>query len=119
MPDFYCNEILTGKVQVNRVYESKNVVAFDHTNPYFEKHVVVIPKSHIESLTEKNAISRELAFEFVSAIQHVAAEIERDFGGCRVSSNIGNYQSTKHLHWYIHAGKRLRDENGRFIESDN
>jgi hypothetical protein len=39
------------------------------------------------------------------------------------SSNIGNYQSTKHLHWYIHAGKRIRNEDGTHIlkskESEN
>lgn len=34
------------------------------------------------------------------------------FAGCTVSTNIGNQQTSQHLHWDVHAGKRLRNEEG-------
>jgi histidine triad (HIT) family protein len=123
MKDFYCDQILSNKLKIDKIFESESILAFYHTNPYFERHAVIIPKDHIDSLTATNGINSELAFEFLNAIKYVASIIEKEFGGCRVSSNIGNYQSTKHLHWYIHAGKRIRNEEGTHIlkskESEN
>ena len=112
MADFYCNKVLTGDVKVEIVSETANVLAFHHTQPYFERHVVIIPKTHISSLSAIDAIDARLALDFMKAIAFVSKQLEEEFGGCRVCSNVGDYQSTKHLHWYIHAGKRLRNEDG-------
>jgi hypothetical protein len=30
------------------------------------------------------------------------------FGACRVYTNLGDYQSSKHLHWHIGCGTQLR-----------
>ena len=114
--DFYCGEVLTGSTKVDVLLETKHVLAFHHTRPYYEAHVVIIPKQHIESLASLHDPDQDLAKDFIAAIAHVAAKVEAQFGGCRVSSNIGDYQSSKHLHWYVHAGKRIRDESGKPIE---
>ena len=117
MSDFYCDEILTQKLKVSVVFESDLVMAFHHTKPFFEKHVVIIPKAHLDSVTSSGAADANLASEFMLAIRHVASIFEKEYGGCRVSSNVGSYQSSKHLHWYVHFGKRLRDEDGYIIET--
>jgi histidine triad (HIT) family protein len=49
------------------------------------------------------------------AVAKVASHIQATHGGCRVSTNVGDFQSTKHLHWYIHSGKRMRDESGKLL----
>lgn len=112
MSDFYCDQILSEKEKVSVVFETDLVLAFHHTQPYFEYHIVIIPKKHIESLTSLETIDSALAVDFLLAIQRVTSMVEKETGGCRVSSNTGNYQTTKHLHWYVHAGKRLRNEDG-------
>lgn len=117
MSDFYCDQILNGKLKVSVVFETDLVLAFHHTRPYFEHHIVIIPKHHIESLTSQKAIESDLAKEFLKTIHYVASMLEKENGGCCVSSNIGNYQTTKHLHWYVHSGKRLRNEDGTKIET--
>ncbi|MDO3382728.1 HIT family protein [Gilvimarinus algae] len=109
MVDFYCNEVLSGAKQVDVVWESDKVLAFHHTQPYYEAHVVIIPKRHINSVTCVDEVDGQLASDFMSAIAFVSAMIESQFGGCRVCSNVGSYQTTKLLHWYVHAGKRLRE----------
>ncbi len=96
------------------MYETEHVLAYHHTKPFFEVHVVIIPKKHIDSLStfDNNAA---LSLEFLKAISYVAKLVESEYGGCRVSSNVGSYQSTKHLHWYVHYGKRLRNEDGTSV----
>ena len=117
MEDFYCREIITGNTKVEVIFETSLVMAFYHTEPYFEQHIVIIPKAHIESLsTYPN--TEKLNHDIFKAIKFVSHLLEKDYGGCRVSSNVGNYQSTKHLHWYLHHGKRLRTESGEIIKDD-
>lgn len=112
MSDFYCEQVLSGKQAVSVVFETELVLAFHHTRPYFEQHIVIIPKQHLEALSSPEAVQADLALDFLRAIQQVTALLEQQTGGCRVSSNVGTYQTTKHLHWYVHAGRRLRAEDG-------
>ena len=114
MNDFYCREVISGNLDVDIVFETDLVMAFHHTDPYFEQHIVIIPKLHIESLVHYPN-SKELNADLFDAIKVVTTLLERDYGGCRISSNVGSYQSTKHLHWYVHSGRRLRTENGEPI----
>src|SRR6185436_17827680 len=50
MEDFYCEEVLSGKTSVEKVFETDNVLAYHHTRPFWETHIVVIPKVHVDSL---------------------------------------------------------------------
>ncbi len=106
MEDIYCDKIIPGSLKVDIVYETNNVLAFHHTKPYWEQHVVIIPKTHIESLSSYSN-APELDKELLETIQVVTKMFETKFGGCRISSNIGTYQTTKHLHWYVHFGKEI------------
>ncbi|WP_311775118.1 HIT domain-containing protein [Alkalihalobacillus sp. TS-13] len=49
--DFYCDEVLSGKTDVKKVYETENVLGYYHTRPAYQMHIVCIPKKHIPSLT--------------------------------------------------------------------
>ena len=111
MTDFYCDQVLSGKTQVEIIFETERVLAFHHTHPYWEKHVVIIPKTHIDALSSYPN-SEQLNADLFEAFKFVTKMFEENYGGCRISSNIGSYQSTKHLHWYVHYGQRLRAENG-------
>jgi histidine triad (HIT) family protein len=42
--DFYCDEVLSGKTPVKKVMETDNVLAYYHTNPAYEVHIVAFPK---------------------------------------------------------------------------
>ncbi|MEM1322472.1 MAG: HIT domain-containing protein [Bacteroidota bacterium] len=111
MKDFYREKILTGQLKVAIVFETDLVMAFHHTKPYWENHVVIIPKMHLDSLSSypnNAALNRD----FFEAIRMVTKLFEDQYGGCRICSNVGNYKTSQHLHWYVHQGKRLRDEKG-------
>ena len=105
--DFYCDEVLSGRTAVTRVQETENVLAYHHTRPFWPVHIVVIPKRHIDSLLTLETTDPLLA-ELISVIQQVAAQIVTEHGACRVLTNLGDYQDSKHLHWHLCAGAPLR-----------
>jgi histidine triad (HIT) family protein len=115
--DPYCDSILKGKVPITIIHESDQVLAFEHTHPYWTTHLVVIPKRHIDSLAHASHHDREIISEMFEVSSKICRDLEARFGGCRLSTNIGNYQSSKHLHFYIHSGERLRNEDGSQVES--
>ncbi len=105
--DFYCEYVLSGLVEVHRVYETQNILAYHHTRPYWETHIVVIPKRHISSLLTLNEADNELLLELFEAIRKVAAEVVGELGAARVLTNLGDYQDSKHLHFHVYSGDRI------------
>jgi len=106
--DFYCDEVLSGHTQVRKVIETPNVLAYHHTRPYYPVHIVVIPKKHIASLLTLEASDAELLAELFDVIQQVASAVVSEHGACRVLTNLGQYQDSKHLHWHVAFGQPLR-----------
>lgn len=106
--DFYCDEVLSGKIEVRKVIETDNVLAYHHTRPFYPVHIVAIPKRHISSLITLQDSDNDLLLEIIGVIKQVAAQVTGEYGACRVSTNLGNYQDSKHLHWHISYGEPLR-----------
>jgi histidine triad (HIT) family protein len=102
--DFYCDEALSGRTPVDVVMETDDVLAFHHTRPYWEVHVVVVPKVHIPSLTNLGGYSVDLVYRLLDVVRQVAAQVEREYGACRVVTNLGTYQDSKHLHFHVGSG---------------
>ena len=105
--DFYCDEVLSGKTGVERVKETANVLAFRHTRPAYPVHIVVVPKRHIPSLLDTTAEDAPLLVELLAVVRECAAQVVAEQGACRVVTNMGNYQDSKHLHWHVISGERL------------
>lgn len=106
--DFYCDEVLSGKTAVNKVTETENVLAYFHTRPYYEYHIVVIPKKHIPSLIAIPPEDEPLFAELLSVVRQVAAQVTAEKGACRVITNLGRYQDSKHLHFHVAYGPAIR-----------
>ena len=102
--DFYCDEVLSGNTPVQKVRETTGVLAFQHTRPAYPVHIVVIPKQHIPSLLE---VTPADLFEMLAVVQEIAAQVLVEHGACRVVTNLGAYQESKHLHWHVISGERL------------
>lgn len=102
--DFYCDYVLSGEIEVEKVFETENVLAYHHTRPFWETHIVVIPKRHIGSLLTLEETDRELFIELFDVIKKVAAMVLDEKGAARVLTNLGEYQDSKHLHFHVNAG---------------
>lgn len=108
--DFYCEQVLSGKTPVTKVRETENVLAFYHTDPFWETHIVVIPKKHISSLLAVEDSDENLMLEVMEVIRSVSADVMAAKGAVRVLTNLGEYQDSKHLHFHINSGKQLKPD---------
>ncbi len=99
--DFYCDEVLSGHTHVILVRETATVLAFHHTQPHWPLHIVVIPKAHVPSLLALPPADTALLVELLTVVQQVAQQVVADYGACRIVTNLGDYQDSKHLHWHI------------------
>ena len=108
--DFYCEQVLSGKTPVEKVRETDNVLAFHHTRPFWETHIVVIPKKHISSLLTVEESDENLMLEIMEVIKSVSADVMAEKGAVRVLTNLGRYQDSKHLHFHINSGDQIRSD---------
>ena len=102
--DFYCDEVLSGRTAVNVVRETSNVLAYHHTRSFWPVHIVVIPKRHISSLLTLEESDNGVLLEMLGVVREVAKEVLAEHGACRVLTNLGSYQDSKHLHWHVSFG---------------
>ena len=56
MDDCIFCKIARGEIPSAKVYEDEHVLAFKDINPLAPVHVVVIPKQHVASLNELDAL---------------------------------------------------------------
>ena len=108
--DFYCENVLSGLIEVEKVHETNNVVAYHHTKPFWETHIVVIPKRHISSLLTLEDTDDSILLELFEVIRKVAGKVVEQKGAARVLTNLGKYQDSKHLHFHVYSGKRVRQD---------
>jgi len=106
--DFYCDMALSGKVNINVVAETPDILAFHHTRPYWPVHIVVVPKRHIPSLIDLGEDGEEILPKVLEVVRQVAAEVTAEHGACRVLTNLGEYQDSKHLHIHVAFDDRIR-----------
>lgn len=109
--DFYCENVLSGKLEVSIVFESEHVLAYEHTRPFWETHIVVVPKRHISSFLTLNFSDSAFLAELMDVIKHVAESVVKKTGAARILTNLGVYQESKHLHFHIYSGMRIRPDN--------
>jgi histidine triad (HIT) family protein len=99
--DWYCEDVLSGKIDVRVVWEDEWVLAFHHPEPSTEVHVVVIPKKHILSILAEEALDGALLTSMILAIQSVARDLGLDKQGFYVRTNAASDGVTPHMHWHI------------------
>jgi histidine triad (HIT) family protein len=105
--DFYCEEVLSGRTPVQKVLETENVLAYYHTRPFYPVHIVTIPKKHIPSLVTLEEDDDALLIELMNIVKKVASNVVLEHGACRVITNLGKYQDSKHLHFHVVFGQPL------------
>ena len=82
-------------------------LGFHHTRPFWPVHIVVVPKRHVPSLTDLGGADVDLLHKVLDVVREVARSVEQTEGACRVLTNLGGYQDSKHLHFHVNAGDPL------------
>lgn len=106
--DFYCDEVLSERIEVEKLYESKKVLAFHHTKPSYKIHIVIISKEHIKDLIELKEKHKEIVWEIIKTAKRIIKNLGLGKNGARLITNLGKYQDSKHLHFHLISGYKIK-----------
>lgn len=91
------------------VYEDENVLAFNDLKPQAPVHVIVIPKKHIERLSELGEGDPDTAAAIVHAANRIAKDKNISDSGYRIviNCNTDAGQEVFHLHLHLLGGRKM------------
>jgi len=101
--DWYCEDVLSGRVKVEVIWEDPRVLAFYSPRPSSRVHALVVPKDHISSVLDPKAVDGTLLESMVRGVQRVAAFTELDKTGFFVRMNAAAPDVTPHMHWHVRS----------------
>ena len=107
MDCLFC-KIINGDIPSTKVFEDDCVLAFKDINPNAPVHVLVVPKTHIESIDAVCGKNIGYVAQVVAMIPEIAKLCGLE-NGYRVITNVGEDggQTVKHLHFHILGGEKL------------
>lgn len=99
--------IIAGEVAAHIVFADDDCLAFLDHRPLFHGHCLLVPRQHLETLTE---LPSKLIGPFFTASQRVSAAVQTamEAEGTFVAMNNRVSQSVPHLHVHI-VPRRRRD----------
>ncbi|EQD76792.1 HIT family protein [mine drainage metagenome] len=92
------------------VDEDDEFMAFHDLHPVAPVHVLVIPKHHVDSLTQWSAVAPVQAGRLLIKVRDLAALLGVAESGYRLVINTGpeGGQTVSHLHVHLLAGRSLQ-----------
>jgi histidine triad (HIT) family protein len=101
--------IAAGDLPASIVYQDDRVVAFNDIHPVAPKHVLIVPREHVEALSGTGQEQEELLGHLVRVAPEVAKAAGVLGSGYRVAINQGKDagQLVPHLHLHVIGGKSL------------
>jgi len=98
---------LSKLLPVKRVEETEKVIAFWHPKPFWEKHILIVPKKQIKSLV----LVKDGDLEYINEVYRVAGKIVKrlnwEKGGYTILVNGGDRQEVNQLHFHLNSGEKL------------
>jgi histidine triad (HIT) family protein len=103
-------QIAAGAIAAELVLDQPDLVAFLDRRPVFKGHMLLIPRAHVETLTD---LPRVLMEPLMEAAQRLAAAVIDGLGakGSFVAMNNSVSQSVPHLH--VHVVPRTKGDGLR------
>jgi histidine triad (HIT) family protein len=101
--------IVAGGAPADVLHETDTVVAFRDLRPQAPAHILLIPKEHIEDLTEIDEEHGTVLVDIVKAAAHLAETEGINESGWRLVANVGPDagQSVFHLHFHLLGGRPM------------
>ncbi len=106
MNDFYCENVFSNKISVEKVKETENILAFYHTKPSWTLHIVIVPKKHIDNLLESNL---EIIKEVFEIARQIIIGLKLNEKNYKIILNGGSFQDSQHLHFHLVSGERIEN----------
>ena len=113
MECIFCR-IVIGEIPADIVYQDKEFVAFRDIHPQAPTHILIIPKSHIASMTDLIGKHQALIGRLILLAKKLAEKEGISTSGYRLSVSTGTDggQLVPHLHFHLLGGRKLDDMLG-------
>jgi histidine triad (HIT) family protein len=101
--------IVAGEIPAEVVRESDRVLAFRDLDPKAPTHILLIPKEHLESLSDLGDEHGDTLADIMQAATQLARADGIDESGWRLVANVGPDagQSVFHLHFHLLGGRPM------------
>lgn len=110
-------KIAAGQIPAHVVFEDEDVLAFKDINPAAPVHLLVIPKRHLDTLSDVSAEHTALLGKMLALAPRLAAEhgvaVTTNADGKRsggyktlINSGPNGGQEVYHLHMHVYGGER-------------
>ena len=86
---------------------NNKVIAFWHPKPFWQEHIVLVPRKPIKSLTSISEDDLKYIAEIYKVIQEIVIELKWDKSGYSVLINGGNRQEINQIHFHLFSGDEI------------
>ena len=86
-------------IPVERLRETKTLLAFYHPKPDYPFHVLIMPKKAIAKLMDFDSTDSEFLIDLFSTVQSLVKEF--NLPAYRLIVNGGEYQNFPQLHFHL------------------
>ena len=113
MECIFCR-IVAGEIPADVVFQDEEFIAFRDIHPQSPKHILIVPKSHIDSIEQLNLEQSGLMSRLILLAKELAKQEDISTSGYRLVINCGADagQVVPHLHLHLLGGRRLSDQLG-------
>ena len=103
-------KIATGEIPANVIDQDDSTVAFRDINPQAPAHILIIPRKHIESVSELKDEDAALVGRLICRARDLARQEKIEQPGYRLVLNAGPGagQTVFHLHLHLLGGREFK-----------
>lgn len=98
-------ESLSSALPIKRVYENDLVVAFWHPKPFWEQHILIVPKKKIKGIMSIQESDMVFVNEVFKAVKIIVEKL--NWKGYSLLVNGGDRQEVNQMHFHLCSGKGL------------
>ena len=98
---------LSKLLPVKRILETDKVIAFWHPKPFWEKHILIVPKKAIKNITSLTDQDLPYIDEVFRVTKDLVVEFGWDVKDYSLLANGGDSQKVHQLHFHLHSGEEL------------
>lgn len=104
-------KIIKKEIPAVTVYEDSDILAFNDVRPLAPVHVLIIPKTHIESVNDLTDADAELVGKMILIAKKIAIDFDISPKGYKLLFRVGKWggQEVPHIHLHLIGGVKLHE----------
>lgn len=108
MDCLFC-KIIARQIPADIVYENEKVLAFNDISPQAPVHILVVPKKHIDRVSNLKEPDKNIVSELIFTAKKLAEEKGITESGYRLvlNNNKDAGQAVFHIHLHLLGGRKL------------